>query len=111
MLIDTTSLVPASALRITDSEGEIKAYWVLYLDIVCISLDGNIFDTAWASIVAGLRSTRLPRAFWDADREQVMCNPDTAYCNPLEFEKASVYGIILHSLIRGGGRRTKVDFE
>lgn len=76
--------MPASTLRIADADGETKAYWVLYIDIVCISLDGNILDTAWASIVAALRSTRLPHAFWDADREQVLCDPNPAAYRPLE---------------------------
>lgn len=76
--------MPASTLRIQDAEGETKAYWVLYIDIVCISLDGNILDTAWASIVAALRSTRLPKAIWDADREQVLCDPNPATYRALE---------------------------
>ncbi|KAF8243973.1 hypothetical protein K440DRAFT_28673 [Wilcoxina mikolae CBS 423.85] len=84
LLIETTALIPASTLRIQDSEGETKAYWVLYIDVVCISLDGNILDTAWASIVAALRSTRLPKAFWDADKEQVLCDPDQMTYRPLE---------------------------
>lgn len=41
-------------------------------------MDGNIIDTAWASIIAALRSTRLPRAYWDADLEAVVCDPNLA---------------------------------
>ncbi|KAI1155408.1 exosome complex exonuclease RRP43 [Nemania diffusa] len=52
---------------------EVKAYWVLYIDILFISLDGNPFDAAWAAVLAALRDTRLPRARWDADREAVLC--------------------------------------
>ncbi|KAK6436597.1 hypothetical protein LTR95_007206 [Oleoguttula sp. CCFEE 5521] len=54
---------------------EIKAFWTLYLDILFISLDGNPFDAAWLAIMAALRTTRLPRASWDADREAVICSP------------------------------------
>ncbi|KAI0476231.1 ribosomal protein S5 domain 2-type protein [Xylariaceae sp. FL0804] len=52
---------------------EIKAYWVLFIDVLFISFDGNAFDAAWAAVVAALRDTRLPRARWDADREAVLC--------------------------------------
>ena len=76
--------MPASTLRIKDADGETKAYWVLYIDIVCISLDGNILDTAWAAVVAALRTTRLPAAMWDADREVVVCDPDLARYRPVE---------------------------
>ncbi|OQO07074.1 hypothetical protein B0A48_07640 [Cryoendolithus antarcticus] len=54
---------------------EVKAYWTLYLDIMFISLDGNPFDAAWLAVMAALRTTRLPRASWDADREAVVCSP------------------------------------
>ncbi|KAI1349955.1 exosome complex exonuclease RRP43 [Xylaria sp. FL0043] len=53
---------------------EIKAYWVLYIDLLFISLDGNPFDAAWAAVLAALRDTKLPRAYWDADREMVLCS-------------------------------------
>lgn len=86
LLIDTTALIPASTLRIQDSDGETKAYWALYIDVVCISLDGNIQDTAWASIVAALRSTRLPNAFWDVDKEQVLCDPNPMTYRQLEMK-------------------------
>lgn len=81
LLLSTTSLISPESLRISDThatEIETKAYWVLYIDILCISLDGNILDTAWASVIAALRSTRLPRAYWDADLEAVVCDPDLA---------------------------------
>ncbi|KAI0422974.1 exosome complex exonuclease RRP43 [Xylaria grammica] len=53
---------------------EAKAYWVLYIDLLFISLDGNPFDAAWAAVLAALRDTKLPRAYWDADREMVLCS-------------------------------------
>ncbi|KAI5784650.1 ribosomal protein S5 domain 2-type protein [Geopyxis carbonaria] len=99
LLIDTTSLIPASTLRIQDSENETKAYWVLYIDIVCISLDGNILDTAWASMVAALRSTRLPIASWDPDKEMVLCNPDKDLYRPLDMRELAFtasFGIYTH---------------
>lgn len=53
---------------------EIKAYWTLYIDVLFISFDGNPFDAAWVAILAALRDTKLPRAWWDADREMVLCS-------------------------------------
>ena len=57
-----------------DEQSELKAYWTLYIDVLFISFDGNPFDAAWAAIVAALRDTKLPRAWWDADREIVICS-------------------------------------
>ncbi|KAF4911391.1 Exosome complex component rrp43 [Colletotrichum viniferum] len=59
-------------------EGEkvVIAYWVLYIDIFFISLDGNPFDAAWASVLAALRDTTIPIARWDPDREMVICSRD-----------------------------------
>lgn len=53
----------------------IKAYWTLYIDILCISLDGNCYDAAWTAVMAALKNTTLPKAWWDADREAVVCSP------------------------------------
>lgn len=88
LLIDTAALVPATTLRIRDDDGgETKAYWVLYIDIVCISLDGNVLDAAWAALVVALRSARLPSAAWDADKEMVVCDPDPAKHRALELRE------------------------
>ncbi|KKK12574.1 hypothetical protein P175DRAFT_0525676 [Aspergillus ochraceoroseus IBT 24754] len=63
-----------------DSDGgfiparEIKAFWVLYIDIMIISLAGNPFDAAWTAVLAALRDTKLPRAWWDIDNETVVCS-------------------------------------
>ncbi|PYH79831.1 exoribonuclease family protein [Aspergillus uvarum CBS 121591] len=57
---------------------EIKAFWVLYIDIMIVSLAGNAFDAAWAAVLAALRDTRLPRAWWDADNEMVVCSEAVA---------------------------------
>ncbi|KAJ9623663.1 hypothetical protein H2203_005925 [Taxawa tesnikishii (nom. ined.)] len=51
-----------------------KAYWTLYMDIWVIGLDGNAFDAAWAAAIAALRDVKLPKAWWDADREAVVCS-------------------------------------
>ncbi|KAK6956203.1 hypothetical protein Daesc_001476 [Daldinia eschscholtzii] len=67
----------------TEEEGfgettrEVKAYWVLYIDVLFVSFDGNPFDVAWAAIIAALRDTKLPHAYWDVDRELVLCKRPT----------------------------------
>ncbi|KAK4102983.1 ribosomal protein S5 domain 2-type fold domain-containing protein [Parathielavia hyrcaniae] len=57
-----------------DEEERPVAYWVLYIDLLFVSFDGNPFDVAWAAVVAALRDTRLPVARWDPDREVVVCS-------------------------------------
>lgn len=52
-----------------------KAYWTLYVDILCLALDGNALDADWLAVVAALQDTKLPRAWWDADREIILCSP------------------------------------
>ena len=55
-------------------EAEIKGFWVLYIDVMMISLAGNPFDAAWASIVAALQDTKLPKAWWDIDNDMILCS-------------------------------------
>ncbi|KAF2017457.1 ribosomal protein S5 domain 2-like protein [Aaosphaeria arxii CBS 175.79] len=83
----STRLVRASDLRIaytpssagSDSESEppqVKAYWVLYIDTLFISIDGSAFDAAFLAILAALRNTRIPRAYYDEEFEAVLCDDD-----------------------------------
>lgn len=86
-LLHSTKLVRASDLRILyrppkedddepDDEPplEIAAYWTLYIDILFISLDGNAFDAAWCALLVALENTKLPKAWWDADMESILCS-------------------------------------
>ncbi|KAK8174586.1 exoribonuclease family protein [Phyllosticta citribraziliensis] len=87
-LLHSTRLVRARDLRVTytppatnddaDDDGENKrevvAYWTLYIDIVFMSLDGNALDAAWGAMLAALRDTVLPRAWWDYDSQMVLCD-------------------------------------
>lgn len=73
-----------------------KAYWTLYIDILFISLDGNPFDAAWAAILAALNNTTLPKAWWDADREAVLCSEKTSEATALTlraFPVASTFAV------------------
>ena len=67
-----------------DASVRVKAFWVLYIDVLFISLDGNAFDAAWLAILAALNSTKLPKAWWDADREMVLCSDAVTESVPLQ---------------------------
>lgn len=66
-----------------DQGPEVKAFWTLYIDILFISLDGNPFDAAWMAVVAALRDTKLPRAWWDEELQGVLCDDQIANAVPL----------------------------
>lgn len=70
------ALAAAEEEEVGDDGGgpEVKAYWTLYIDVLFVSFDGNPFDAAWIAILAALRDTKLPKAWWDADREMVLCS-------------------------------------
>lgn len=67
-----------------------KAYWVLYIDILCLALDGNVFDAAWGAVMAALRNTVLPKAWWDPDREAVVCSPLRSEARNLQLTKLPI---------------------
>ncbi|CAI7665359.1 unnamed protein product [Penicillium viridicatum] len=73
-------------------EREIKAFWVLYIDVMILSLAGNTFDAAWTSVLAALRATKLPKAWWDADNETILCSDDIA-----DAQKLSLRGLPVSS--------------
>jgi exosome complex component RRP43 len=87
-LLHSTRLLRASDLRIlykpstnpedpdTEPDTQLKGYWVLYMDVFFISIDGNAFDAAWISILAALRDTLLPKAYYDEEYEGVLCSDD-----------------------------------
>ncbi|KAK1758641.1 hypothetical protein QBC47DRAFT_358472 [Echria macrotheca] len=57
-----------------ETRARVMAYWVLYIDVLFVSLDGNAFDAAWTAVVAALRDTKIPVARWDPEREAVVCS-------------------------------------
>lgn len=62
----------------TTTNKETVAFWTLYIDVLVISASGPILDIAWPAIVAALRNTRLPRAYWDDEREGIVCSDSLA---------------------------------
>lgn len=95
-LLLSSRVLPAEELRIrytpatnpedvdADPEEEVKGYWVLYIDVFFISIDGSGFDAAWISILAALRDTRIPRAWYDEEFEGILCSDDPAEARGLE---------------------------
>jgi len=73
---------------------EIKAFWVLYIDVMIISLAGNPFDAVWTAVLAALRDTKLPKAWWDIDNEMVVCSDAVS-----EARKLSLRGMPIASSI------------
>jgi exosome complex component RRP43 len=69
-----------------DTDPQLKAYWVLYIDMVCISHGGSIFDAAWLAMYAALRNTMIPKAWWDADLEHIVCSPEIADARKLNLK-------------------------
>ena len=67
-----------------EDRAAVKAFWTLYIDVLFISLDGNAFDAAWGAVLAALRDTRLPRAWWDVDRDMVVCDERVSEAKRLE---------------------------
>lgn len=65
-------------------DAEVKAFWTLYIDILFISLDGNPFDAAWAAVVSALRDVQLPKAYWDPDREMILCDDTVSQSKRLQ---------------------------
>jgi exosome complex component RRP43 len=53
---------------------ELVAYWTLYIDLLFVSFDGNAFDAAWAAVLAALKDTQLPEAWWDDEAEMIVCS-------------------------------------
>ncbi|KAI9838997.1 MAG: hypothetical protein M1819_004205 [Sarea resinae] len=87
-LLRSTHLIRPSSLRIayqppsntTDPASSApkkvtKGFWTLYIDVLVISADGNLFDAIWASVLLALHDTLLPAATYDADREMIICSP------------------------------------
>lgn len=69
-----------------ESNEQVVAYWVLYIDITFISLDGAAFDTAWNAIVAALHNLLLPHTAWDAELSNIICDVDKSKSRRLRLQ-------------------------
>ncbi|CCF50258.1 hypothetical protein NDA11_003570 [Ustilago hordei] len=73
-LLNSSNLLDREQLRIESA----KAVWCLYLDISFICFDGNAMDAAVLAAVAALSDTKLSKACYDADTEQVRSSSSPA---------------------------------
>ncbi|KAL3880410.1 hypothetical protein ACJMK2_032650 [Sinanodonta woodiana] len=58
-----------------------KLVWVLYCDILCLDYDGNVADACILSLLAALKSTRLPAVKYNEETEKP--ETDSAKLEPL----------------------------
>lgn len=82
----STDLDPDDPAFVEPERNVLKAYWVLYIDCVCLGYggEGNLFDACVCAIVAALRDVRLPAARWDEDSKMVYCNADYSRAKRLQ---------------------------
>ncbi|PWN53304.1 hypothetical protein IE53DRAFT_384236 [Violaceomyces palustris] len=57
--------------------------WCLYVDVTCLSYDGNVIDAAVLASLGALRNTRLPRVWYDEDSSQTLCSSEDSEKAPL----------------------------
>ncbi|KIW20629.1 hypothetical protein PV08_01205 [Exophiala spinifera] len=77
---------------------QLKAYWTLYIDMMCISHGGSIFDAAWLALYAALKDVKLPRTWWDPDSERILCSADISDARKLKLRGmpvSSSFGVYL----------------
>ena len=136
-LIQSVGLVQADDLRLTykppifddadaetelggsdkESNEQVVAYWVLYIDIVFISLDGAAFDAAWNATVAALKNLLLPQATWDAELNNVVCDIDKSKSRRLSLHGAplvttfAAFKGAAHDLTMGQNKSIGVEGE
>ncbi|KAK4945603.1 hypothetical protein LTR10_015222 [Elasticomyces elasticus] len=125
-LLHTSQLVRSSDLEIIytppaetqdtelgiDGDPQLKAYWTLYIDMMCISYGGSILDAAWLALYAALKDTLLPKAWWDADLEQVLCSTEASDAHKLRLRGMPVpssFGVFVpeQRLTRGGAEENQ----
>ena len=97
----------------TRTERILKAFWVLYIDTVVISHDGNLFDVCALAMFSALKDTLLPKAWWDIDLESVMCSPERDQARLLRLRGCPVplsFSVFRSDkLEEGGGTGHKVE--
>lgn len=54
-----------------------KLAWVLYCDLVCLDDDGSVLDVAVISLMAALKSLRLPKVNYDLDTKTIKVDVKT----------------------------------
>ncbi|KAL8768994.1 MAG: hypothetical protein Q9209_004911 [Squamulea sp. 1 TL-2023] len=110
---------PLSSKEDADAQQpEIKAFYTLHIALLVLSLSGPPFSTLWTALLAALRNTRLPKAWWDADRQSVIASPLLSDSRPLSLNGlpiATSFGVfnsekdgaeLVSQVAEGKGKRT-----
>jgi exosome complex component RRP43 len=93
-------------------EKKLKAFWVLYIDTVVINHDGNVFDACALAMFSALKDTLLPKAWWDADIESVMCSPERDQARRLRLRGCPVpmsFSVFRSNKLEEGGTGRRVE--
>lgn len=69
-ILATSGVVDCSRLCVLSGQ----LAWILYCDVVCLDLDGNLLDACLLSVMAALSATTLPRVTMDAVTKVVTVN-------------------------------------
>lgn len=85
---------PTQTAHAAEEEGDssVVGYWTLYISVLPLSVSGmsSLFDAVWCAVYAALRAVKLPKAWWDADREAILCSPTAADARQLRLRGAPV---------------------
>ncbi|KAL8724822.1 MAG: hypothetical protein Q9166_007724 [cf. Caloplaca sp. 2 TL-2023] len=76
--------------EIPESQPQIKAFYTLHITLLILSLSGPPFPTLWTALLAALRNTRLPKAWWDTDRQSVLCSPAISDARALNMNRMPI---------------------
>jgi len=60
-ILATSGVIDCRRLCVTAG----KLAWILYCDVICLDLDGNLFDACLLSVMAALSATSLPKVSMD----------------------------------------------
>ncbi|KAL8661109.1 MAG: hypothetical protein Q9202_005923 [Teloschistes flavicans] len=96
MSLDVPDEAPSEDTERDTQQPEVKAYWTLHITLLVLSLSGPPLPTLWVALLAALRNTRLPKAWWDADTQSVLCSPLTSDAQTLRTNGlpiAATYGV------------------
>ena len=92
---------------------EVKGWWVLYIEILFISLSGSAFPTAWLALLAALHSTTLPHTYHSPEQDKILSFPSPVAARRLRLYDMPValgFGVFRDEG-KGGRRWVLVDLD
>ncbi|KAI4215620.1 MAG: hypothetical protein LQ351_002089 [Letrouitia transgressa] len=78
----------------------VRAFYTLHITLLFLSLSGihSAFPSAWLALLAALRTTTLPQAWYDEESDSVLCDPDRRAAKTLKLNGlpiASSFGVFV----------------